>query len=136
MLLTVEPLPGLEVDASTPLTKELCVCEDSSPSYYELHVKVSDKAEVGDLNVTVTATNSENLSVCGDKPSQSVTSRDRITRQLKIIPEGNYVHEFLMNIINTAPSETESSDSHRPFRLHDGNCRKSSPLREGRRCDG
>lgn len=88
MSISIDPLPGLQVDEETPLTKEACICPDASPFHYEVRVKVTDQALIGDLNVTVTATNSENMAVCEGKQAQSVASRDRITRPLKIIPEG------------------------------------------------
>lgn len=94
---TVDPLPGLEVDEKTPLTREICVCEDTSPFHFEVRAKVSENAEVGNLNVTVTATNSDNLAVCEGKDAKSVASRDKITRQLKIVPEG-----ILFTMINVS----------------------------------
>ncbi|XP_022688740.1 alpha-2-macroglobulin-like isoform X4 [Varroa jacobsoni] len=84
----IDPLPGLEVDDKTSLSKEACICPDSSPFHYELRVKVTDQALIGDLNVTVTTINSESMSVCEGKQALSVASRDKITRPLKIIPEG------------------------------------------------
>ena len=69
---------------------EACVCADTSPFQYELKVAVTNETIIGDLNVTVTAVNSENLSVCKDKPdAKSVPSRDKLTKPLKVIPEGN-----------------------------------------------
>lgn len=76
------------MDDKTSLSKEACICPDSSPFHYELRVKVTDQALIGDLNVTVTTINSENMSVCEGKQALSVASRDKITRPLKIIPEG------------------------------------------------
>lgn len=88
MSLTVDPLPGLEVDENTPLSKNVCVCPDTSPVHYEVRVKVSEQAKIGDLNVTVTATNSDDATVCADKQVENVPSRDKITRALKVLPEG------------------------------------------------
>ncbi|OQR67003.1 ovostatin-like, partial [Tropilaelaps mercedesae] len=84
----IEPLPGLEVDEKTPLTRVACICPDSSPFHYEIRVSVTEEAQIGDLNVTVTSTDSADTTICQGKEAQSVPSRDKITRVLKIIPEG------------------------------------------------
>lgn len=58
---------------------------------------MTNETIIGDLNVTVTAVNSENLSVCkGKDGAKSVPSRDKVTKPLKVVPEG-----FMIEKINS-----------------------------------
>lgn len=100
----VDPIPGLSLIRDSNYNTIICGCPDTSPHKHVIHVSVEDEAVIGEVNVTVTITNNEDLSICGARNAKSIASRDRITRPLKIVPEGKlHFYPFSLDMKDSPP---------------------------------